>query len=55
MVRARSGGLASGTRIGAAGGDLDVPEVSTGILTGRDESVAEHMRMNSRPQADGLG
>ena len=43
-----------GTRIGVAGGDLHVPEINTGIEHGGDKRVAEHMRMNSRPQAGGL-
>ena len=54
MVRARPGGITRrGARVGVAGGDLDVPEVHAGIKHRGDESVAEHVRVYLRPQADG--
>ena len=46
----------SRARIRVAGGDLDVPEVDAGIEHGRDESVAEHVRVRpGRLDAGGLG
>jgi hypothetical protein len=39
-----------------AGGDLDVPQVHSGIEHGRDEGVAEHMRVrpgNAHPSSFG--
>jgi hypothetical protein len=53
-----SGGLIphSRARVGMAGGDLHIPEVDASIEHGRDESVAEHVRV--RPghlDAGGLG
>ena len=32
-------------RVGVAGGDLDVPEVDASVEHGRDERVAEHVRV----------
>jgi len=34
-----------GSRVGVPGGDLHVAQVNTGIEHGRDESVAEHVRV----------
>ena len=46
----------SRARIRVAGGDLDVPEVDAGIEHGRDESVAEHVRVRpGRLDAGGSG
>ena len=42
--------------IGVAGGDLDVPQVHSGIKHGRDKDVAEHMRVrpgNPHPRSFG--
>jgi hypothetical protein len=35
----------SGVRVGVAGSDLDVPEVDASVEHGRDERVAEHVRV----------
>src|SRR5713101_1319999 len=46
----------SRARIRVAGGDLNVPEAGAGIEHGRDESVAEHVRVRpGRLDAGGLG
>ena len=42
-----------GAWIGVAGGDLDVPEIYASVEHRGNESVAEHVRVYLRPQADG--
>ena len=42
-----------GARIGVPAGDLDVAEVDASVEHGGHESVAEHVRVHLRPQADG--
>jgi hypothetical protein len=45
-----------GARIGMTGGDLDIPQVHTSVQHGRDEGMAEHVRVRpGDPHPGGFG
>jgi hypothetical protein len=49
-------GTHRGARIGVAGGDLDIPQVHACVRHGRDEGMAEHVRVRpGDPHTRSLG
>ena len=49
-------GTHRGARIGVAGGDLDIPQVHACVQHGRDEGMAEHVRVRpGDPHTRSLG